>query len=449
MKKMFIILLATLFFRQASAQERQEPSIFNTTFTESISIVMGFGLMTSLSQDTVEKKKIALIRTFFIEKKVEKRKKLYEQIMLISTDKDLIADPSDFDPAKTTFYVSGGLIIVDSYTAAGEWEKAKQFIAKLKHPCSKETATAILASGLNNIGDYNAAQELLQPIADKLSGLDSSTARDVLFIHGETLLGLQQYEKALTALAPFQKEAPFYFSNKSGKELYALCRMGMKDKAVRGTIDSLLATGNASKRFLAAVESFYTQTDGNNQEYSALQQKIQALMKTKLEKEELNTIAPDFKLTDLKGKQVSLHDFSGKVVVLDFWATWCIPCKLAFPMMRDLMKEYAKDPSVVFLFVHTQEAGEPKQVIEEVKAYLKDTKYPFRVLMDLKEQSTKKSPVAGKYNINSIPAKFIIDPKGNIRFREVGGNRDRAALNELKAKIEMAKLAPSKLSKKQ
>src|SRR5690606_41666590 len=68
--------------------------------------------------------------------------------------------------------------------------------------------------------------------------------------------------------------------------------------------------------------------------------------------------APGFSLKDLDGKEVSLEDLKGKVVVLDFWATWCAPCIKSFPAMQMAVDKYKEDPEVAFLFINTWERQE-------------------------------------------------------------------------------------------
>jgi len=118
--------------------------------------------------------------------------------------------------------------------------------------------------------------------------------------------------------------------------------------------------------------------------------------------------AEDFTVTDLEGNEVSLSDFKGKKVFLNFWATWCPPCKAEMPEIEKVYQE-TKDSDLVILAV---EIGEP---LDTVKTFLNDKDYNFKVLLDL-DQS-----VATTYGISSIPTSFFIDEEGNIISKRVGG----------------------------
>jgi len=126
--------------------------------------------------------------------------------------------------------------------------------------------------------------------------------------------------------------------------------------------------------------------------------------------------APAFELKDLEGKAVKLSDYQGKVVILDFWATWCGPCLGSFPGMKKLVEEYQNDPSVAFVFVNTwQDEANKEQVVKE---FLERNQYPFYVLMDTEDK------VVADFGVSGIPTKFVIDPKGKVRFKSIGFEGD-------------------------
>lgn len=123
--------------------------------------------------------------------------------------------------------------------------------------------------------------------------------------------------------------------------------------------------------------------------------------------------AEDFTLLDLEGNEVSLSDYKGKKIFLNFWATWCPPCKAEMPDIEKVYQE-TKDSDLVILAV---EIGEP---LETVKSFIDENDYNFKVLLDI-DQS-----VASTYNISSIPTSFFIDEDGYIIEKRVGGmNEDQ------------------------
>jgi peroxiredoxin len=118
--------------------------------------------------------------------------------------------------------------------------------------------------------------------------------------------------------------------------------------------------------------------------------------------------AIDFKLKDLNGKEVSLSDFKGKKVFLNFFATWCPPCKAEMPEMQKLYEE-TKDSDLVILAVDLNEDK------ETVSNFINKNKYTFDVLLD------SNNSAAEKYQIASIPTSYFIDKAGNIVDKHIGG----------------------------
>ena len=161
-------------------------------------------------------------------------------------------------------------------------------------------------------------------------------------------------------------------------------------------------------------------------------------LRARLAKSMVNQPAADFSLTDLEGKKVTLSGLKGKVVILDFWATWCVPCKASFPAMQAAADKYRNDPGVVFLFIHTWERS--LTAAADAKAFVTGMKYDFEVLMDTKDPETKANKVVDSYNVTGIPTKFIIDGEGKIRFRLTGfsGSKE-AAVEEVSMMIDMVR----------
>lgn len=164
---------------------------------------------------------------------------------------------------------------------------------------------------------------------------------------------------------------------------------------------------------------------------TTLQKSATEKMLEELKKSILNEKAPVFALVDLDGKKVNLGELKDKVVVVDFWATWCGPCKASFPGMQKMVNKYKDDPNVKFVFIDTWENGENKE--KTVSEFIKTNKYSFHVLMD------NDSKVVVDFKVEGIPTKFVIDKKGIIRFKSVGfDGSDDKLINELTAMIDMA-----------
>lgn len=143
---------------------------------------------------------------------------------------------------------------------------------------------------------------------------------------------------------------------------------------------------------------------------------------TDVNKEILKVQAYDFKLQDLSGKNVSLSDFKGKKVFLNFWATWCPPCRGEMPDIEKLYDE-TKNSDLVILAINI---GEDR---DTVQSFLKSNNYNFNVLLDI-SQST-----AGKYNISGIPTSYFINKDGTVSAKKIGA----MSLSEMKSYINALK----------
>lgn len=142
--------------------------------------------------------------------------------------------------------------------------------------------------------------------------------------------------------------------------------------------------------------------------------------------EENKTPAIDFELKDQYGKTHKLSDYKGKVVFLNFWATWCPPCKMEMPDIQKIYEKYEKQgekSEVVVLSVAAPNTQDEKD-IDGIKAFLEENGYTYPVLMD------DGGYTFGAYRISSLPTTFMIDKEGNV-FGYVQGGLTQEAMESI------------------
>ena len=121
-------------------------------------------------------------------------------------------------------------------------------------------------------------------------------------------------------------------------------------------------------------------------------------------------LAPNFILTDTQGNKVKLSDYRGKIVILDFWATWCPPCRRGIPDLIDLKKTYKDRLAIIGISLDTDSKS-------DVVPFMKEYGINYKVVYG-------DNDVVQKYgNIQSIPTTFIIDQSGNIVASFIGLQR--------------------------
>lgn len=125
-------------------------------------------------------------------------------------------------------------------------------------------------------------------------------------------------------------------------------------------------------------------------------------------------VAPDFRLRDMNGQMVSLSDFRGKVVLLNFWATWCGPCRVEMPAMEELYRQYSRKDFEI-LAVSTDAQG-----VAVTRPFQQENKLTFPILHDADFR------VGLSYGARTLPMTFMVDRNGIVR-QQIFGARDWGA----------------------
>lgn len=138
-------------------------------------------------------------------------------------------------------------------------------------------------------------------------------------------------------------------------------------------LEKQLLAGVDSKILLNQLQEIYKKLNLPENEFDKIKENSLKLA-TQKAKEELIKMygdikAIDFALTNLEGKTIKLSDYKGKMVVLDFWATWCGPCRASFPKMQELVTKYKND-NIEFFFIDTWERESDSKIKENVSKFI-------------------------------------------------------------------------------
>ena len=366
-----------------------------------------------------------------------------EASILVSMDDYIRRFKDSSNKVKDRFYN----FIVSLLLNKKEWNKLMRYECLIHNKLLIPYIYNHFAWGLSGKQIDNQGSDL--EIAKNLSGKslnyteelmkDSSTIddyeEDLTAVHN---MFLNTYALILFKLGEY--ETAFYYQDeiyKKGGELDAggLERYAVYAQKVKGliytrqVIEQQLLGGLNSPILIKQLESIYKQLQLPENEFDTLKEKSNLLTKQKKSafiKAKFGTAkANEFVLKNLSGQYVSLSSFKNKVVVIDFWATWCVPCRASFPAMQELVNNYKQDSSVVFLFIDVWENKSPEKMQEMAQKLMTDGNYNFNVLLDTKDK------VVDIFRVFAIPSKFIIDKKGEIVFM---GESSNIALEIEKAK---------------
>ncbi len=219
-----------------------------------------------------------------------------------------------------------------------------------------------------------------------------------------------------------------------GMEKYAsyLINAG-RDSTAIDFIEQQLLEGLFSLQLLSQLQEMYTRQGRSTEVFDQFESEYMGVTRKRKRQQVLTSfsspIAPDFSCKNLNGDIVTLSSLRGKIIVLDFWATWCRPCIGMFPDMQKLMIEKKQLKDVEFLFIDSRERDTKDKIINNVRELMNKNGYEFNVLLDFDNK------IADAYMVDLLPSKFIIDRNGEIAFM---GNK--STKESLSFEIEAARI---------
>ena len=345
--------------------------------------------------------------------------------------------------------------VANAYVQEKNWkglfEYAKNLTAASRASMFNNVSWNMAEEGIENIQEAKrmsyeatswAENEVKAPTEKKpamLTGLQWEEQRKRNFaMYADTYAFILYQNETYKEGLPYAKSAATYnkFADAEYNERYALlAEKALPASEAQKLIEGFVKSGKASAKTKAALKNIYVKEKGSDTGYAAyltnLEEEAIIARRAEIAKGMINEPAPAFALKDFEGNSVSLASLKGKVVVVDFWATWCGPCIGSMPGMKKAQDKYKGNPNVKFLFVDTWEKVDNK--LQNAKDFMTKKGYDFHVLLDTEDN------VVSDFKVSGIPTKFIVDGKGNIRFKAVGfdGNDD-ALVEELTTMIELA-----------
>lgn len=309
-----------------------------------------------------------------------------------------------------------------------------------------QVSQAILPKLIARKGDNSYSSDFMDKVAADANMRQQMDDR--LFTHISLLNDLGKYEEARQYFNELSDKGKY--SNAELNEINLHVLEGLKDeKQILPLLEMSVRENAMTPKMFDKLKSMYLkQREGNLEGYD----KYVTGLKSSEEMAELeayvnehlnfNRAMPDFEMEDADGKIVQLADWNDKIVVVDFWATWCRPCIMAFPGMQLLVDKYANDPTVGIYMVGTMQHGDYKS---KSVNYVRGEGYRFNLLHDAVNPNTGEQDLVFKqlipsvFSDSSIPRKIVIK-NGVIRYSSSGYSGSPSKLmDELSLVIEKLK----------
>ena len=274
-------------------------------------------------------------------------------------------------------------------------------------------------------------------------------AKYTLPIHVSLLMSAGRNTEAMQYALAAQQYLAYKSAALNNLEAVLLKKAG-DTKLLQTVLTKGLYENQSTPEMVAMLKSIYVKAHKSDKGFEAYVESLKnPADKVSAQKEAVSSMMnkpmPEWSMKDMNDKTVTSKELRGKTVIMDFWATWCVPCKASFPGMKLAVEKYKNDPDVVFYFVDTEERTADYKA--EVRKYIKDNNYPFNVLFD---NMTENGKVTGEvfdrickaFTISGIPQKLFVDKKGNLRFISIGYKGSATALaDDIAIMVDLTKAA--------
>src|SRR5689334_740921 len=290
----------------------------------------------------------AKVTTIYDEKDAVKKEKLYREWVKELPPQKFAADEQIvFDYARND--------VAHAYAEADNVKKALEYANMTATPAWKGEGWAGIAPILKKNGHLKEAEDLYKKaIANSYKFMttnrnDPGAGFAAIGYVGyntslaELLTEQKKYEEALPYIKAAHDSAKSVRGNVNATYAKLLIALG-KDQEAFGVIDEAVKAGQATQEMKDQMKTLYVKVKGSNAGYdeyvAAVNKSLAEKIRKDMTKQMINLPAANFTLKDVDGNAVTLADLKGKVVVLDFWATWCGPCKRSFPAMKMAVERY-------------------------------------------------------------------------------------------------------------
>jgi thiol-disulfide isomerase/thioredoxin len=340
------------------------------------------------------------------------------------------------------------MMLVNNYASMGQREKAVKLLSTLPHPSgslynaiawpmiekgedveqgvalAKKGVDLLRTSELDAKPSYVSSRQWKESISNRLT--------EILDTYALGLLKLNRTAEAEKASAEAYTLSKGLTADINERYVKCLLATGNFDRAIAVSGDAI-RQGKATEGLRTDYKEAYKKGKGSETGFDDVIKKLDneaaVEAKAKLMKTRINTPAIDFELRGLDGQMVRLSNLKGKVVIIDFWATWCGPCKMSFPYLQKVYDAYTGNPRVAIYAINSWERVQGAQRDATVRKFLLENKYTFPVLYD--------EDTIEKYGVTGIPTKFVIDREGKLQFKSIGFESGDEMVKELTAEIEM------------